>query len=434
MMDDILLDDILNNMAKEGKFEISDEIVQMRKQTLSNLPERKTFIKRIDPVISIAACTVLLIGLAYSSFMLVNGGNGQSGKLLSSLVARLTTSSQVNKLQSPPGLTVTSGDKSVSAIRGSYSWTIDNRDGTPTVSKTDTAGPPDLLEGSEKLLVKPDSEMHFIFEHEPDSYEIRMWGMSIVQSAVNNSLKVPADMERIIYEVVAHWSQGTVYYAFEVTIDKTNIDGVKNKDIIPLKFYKPELEQNISIIDKKLIKEIFKEKSIKEGKVILFSKTTTAEETYVGFEIKGKFYDTGIEVVPFNESTSYLFLATETKSFNKSLIRIDGVMGANFMQSNYFSIEDGKPNIFLTVDGYAAEVDLDDDGIKEIVSSTGTAAFTKIYKYDNGSVIVSNLNDDLGASVVLLNEDTGRTFDVYYQGSNKPEHYRFNGEALVIIN
>jgi hypothetical protein len=423
IMDDILLDDILCNMAKEGRFEVSDEIIQRRKQTLSKLPERKPYILRNNLGISAAACILLLIGITCSTFLFVSNGNGQPGKLFSSFVGRITASPKANQLLSPPALTIRSDDKSIQAVRGGCNWTIENTDGTKSGMVVDAAVGPDLLKGSEKLIVKPDSEIQFIFEHEPDSYEIRMWGLSIVQNAVNNRLKVAEDMDSIIYEVIAKWSQGTVYYAFEVTVDKA-------KSVIPLNFYELTLEQNISVINRNIIKEIFKEKDIEGGRAILFSKTTNPENTYMGFEIGGKLYAVESELMTFNDLTSDLFTIAETEVFGKNLIRISGIMGANYMGSNYFSIEGGKPNLLLSIDGDVTEVDLDGDGIKEIVSSTGTAAFTQIYKYHNGSVVVSDLNRDLGAAAVLLNEDTGKTFDVYYNDSNQPRHYKFNGKEM----
>lgn len=76
-----------------------------------------------------------------------------------------------------------------------------------------------------------------------------------------------------------------------------------------------------------------------------------------------------------------------------------GSIGANFPISDYVSLTTSPPTL-LHLELNTIEADVDQDGIKEIVATIGTAAETTIYKMDNNLLLSANLNEIMNANVV----------------------------------
>ncbi|WP_090903345.1 hypothetical protein [Paenibacillus sp. OK076] len=52
------------------------------------------------------------------------------------------------------------------------------------------------------------------------------------------------------------------------------------------------------------------------------------------------------------------------------------------------------------------EADVDQDGIKEIVATIGTAAETSIYKMDKEYLVSANLNKVMNAAIVMYDQES----------------------------
>lgn len=82
-------------------------------------------------------------------------------------------------------------------------------------------------------------------------------------------------------------------------------------------------------------------------------------------------------------------------------------MGANYAQTNYYFIIKNMPQLFLHTEGHTKEIDLDKDGVKEIISSVpgGATSSIEIYEYDNEKFSMVDVNETLNALSVHLEDN-----------------------------
>jgi hypothetical protein len=121
-------------------------------------------------------------------------------------------------LTEPPELIIHADGEMFSAVMGTYSWTIDNEDGTQTSVEADSAAPPELVRMDDPIHVTADTTITLDFEEEPDSYIVRIWDEANSILSESDEIDLSGEGE-VIYEVVAHWPQGTASYAFSLSID-----------------------------------------------------------------------------------------------------------------------------------------------------------------------------------------------------------------------
>lgn len=125
------------------------------------------------------------------------------------------------ELKTQPSLKVMFQDKSIEAVRGSFSWTTDSWNGTKQTINACTSGPKELVIDSTPLSASPKSTITLNFSSKPDNITVNIWldSQIIRQVAADNKLITPELKGPVIYEVVASWSQGTVCYAFLVDVN-----------------------------------------------------------------------------------------------------------------------------------------------------------------------------------------------------------------------
>jgi len=117
----------------------------------------------------------------------------------------------------PPELIIHADREMFSPIRGTYSWSVDNGDGTYDGLEADSAAPPELVRMTEPIQVTEDTTITLDFEEEPDSYTVRIWDDD--KTILRSSREVDLSGEgEVIYEVWARWPQGTASYAFLLNI------------------------------------------------------------------------------------------------------------------------------------------------------------------------------------------------------------------------
>ncbi len=126
------------------------------------------------------------------------------------------------EVKSPPSLKVLYQDKSIEAARGTFSWSIKNKNGKIiSTINADTAGPAELVKGSAPLTAAPKSVLNLNFSDKPVNITVNIWqGTEIIkQTVIDNKVTIPESKASVIYEVVADWNDGTVCYAFLVNVD-----------------------------------------------------------------------------------------------------------------------------------------------------------------------------------------------------------------------
>lgn len=128
-----------------------------------------------------------------------------------------TTQSSEATVLEPPEFTITAGGKTIHPTLGTHSWTIDNGDGTAESIEVDSDAPPDLVTGKNTLQLTANSSVEFNFEEPPTNYILRIWDEEY--TIVRQTKEVDLNETGVfIYEVLAHWEQGTASYAFAVEV------------------------------------------------------------------------------------------------------------------------------------------------------------------------------------------------------------------------
>jgi len=123
-----------------------------------------------------------------------------------------------DEMPEPPELTVVAGDESIDAVLGTYSWSIDNEDGTMKAIEADSAPPPELVGQMAAPEVTGDTSIELDFKIEPDSYTVKIWQED--NTVISESEEVLLTSEgTVIYEVLANWQEGTASYAFTLYIE-----------------------------------------------------------------------------------------------------------------------------------------------------------------------------------------------------------------------
>ncbi|HZG84591.1 hypothetical protein [Paenibacillus sp.] len=175
--------------------------------------------------------------------------------------------------------------------------------------------------------------------------------------------------------------------------------------------------------------DIVKEQPAAGGTVQFYVKADEAEHVYAAFRTPQGFFDLGAiggRQPLWDDETLF---AAEVEAGGTKLLRTKGVYGANAPVQRYFAVADGTVVSALRIDvGHADEVDLDGDGAAEIVASHGAPISTYIYKRENGSFLVANLNDALRAESVRY--VGGGTFEASVAGDPKAARYVYAGGAL----
>ncbi|QUW23100.1 hypothetical protein JSQ81_05905 [Sporosarcina sp. Marseille-Q4063] len=118
----------------------------------------------------------------------------------------------------PPTLTIYVGEETVWPTLGTYSWRFENEDGTETAVESDSLAPSELVKNNKPLQVTVDTKVELNFEIQPDGYSVRIWDDD--NHVISASDKVVLSGKgKIIYEVLAHWKQGTAVYVFSLNVE-----------------------------------------------------------------------------------------------------------------------------------------------------------------------------------------------------------------------
>ena len=143
------------------------------------------------------------------------------------------TSQETAALKEPPALTVVSGENSIEALRGTFSWTYQNEDGTWTGIEADSMHPLQAKEymPSLKLLPVITSFAGMQWDTVPDKVSVRCWSEAYWGQYDAESEEVSAKLLCIdssdgcdpyfsvelkdgnyVYEVIAEWNSAETYH------------------------------------------------------------------------------------------------------------------------------------------------------------------------------------------------------------------------------
>ena len=126
----------------------------------------------------------------------------------------------------PPTLTVSDGETTIIAWRGTYSWLIEGEDGMGSGISVDSAHPLDYKDSIQRLNLSQNTELTLNFESAPTSVSIKRYKLSATdydafeKISASYNMIIEAKAGDYLYEVIAKWEDpsksysGTVYYAF----------------------------------------------------------------------------------------------------------------------------------------------------------------------------------------------------------------------------
>lgn len=176
------------------------------------------------------------------------------------------------------------------------------------------------------------------------------------------------------------------------------------------------------------INKIIEEKQIDGGLSVFLFTNNEDSQIKAGISLSDRSYYIG--EVSFENAPEDLIGIEEVQVFGGKAVKIYGILGANYAQSYYWLMEEKLEESIIQIDGNTVEVDLDDDGNKDIVSTLGTIPKTKIYIYREGTIFESDVNESIGAKSVSLDDEDKRLFEVYFE-PNKPEQYIYSNGSLI---
>ena len=126
----------------------------------------------------------------------------------------------------PPTLTVSDGETTITAWRGTYSWMIEGEDGMGSGITVDSAHPLDYKDSIETINLSQNTKLTLNFEAAPTSVSIKRYKLSATdydafeKISASYNMIIEAKAGDYLYEVIAKWEDpsksysGTVYYAF----------------------------------------------------------------------------------------------------------------------------------------------------------------------------------------------------------------------------
>lgn len=118
----------------------------------------------------------------------------------------------------PPSLRIMIGEETLEPVLGTYSWSVENDDGTFNGVEADSAAPPELVRMLDPVPVTSDTEVTLDFEEEPERYTVRIWDVDNTILSESTDVDLSGDGE-VIYEIWARWPQGSASYAFSLIIE-----------------------------------------------------------------------------------------------------------------------------------------------------------------------------------------------------------------------
>lgn len=221
--------------------------------------------------------------------------------------------------------------------------------------------------------------------------------------------------------------------SFEIK-DISNHPVVEKQNVVPLQFKDVIIENTINEINENKIQEILKQHNVGDNKFIIFVDKEDTDNFHGGVIIGNKIYDFGIVSMMGNLDDLYSF--QELDIYEKRLVKIQGAMGANYAPTNYYLIDNNVPQLFLHTEGHTQELDIDKDGVKEIVTSVpgGVTTSIEIYEYNNENFSMVDINETLKAVSAYLEDNS--IINVYFndQQSNSIKYEYTENELREIIS
>lgn len=203
--------------------------------------------------------------------------------------------------------------------------------------------------------------------------------------------------------------------SLQVAENKTPQEDNTNAAVLPLQFKPAESSQTIEKESKELIRKIREEIEVDDGKVYIYEKVDDPDNVYAGFAYKKEHYNLG--AIGDKLNLGGLSFVKKMTLYGKSVVKFQGTFGSHVSNTNYYVIDQGVPKPFLSTEGTTVEMDLDGDGVKEIITQLpGTIPYVNLFKRDENSFLAASINGALEAASVIFNYEDGSFTAAFYMG------------------
>jgi len=142
-----------------------------------------------------------------------------------------------------------------------------------------------------------------------------------------------------------------------------------------------------------------------ETKIVIYARKNDTENLYAAWLSNDAVYDLGaVAGYPYDQDDQ--LTVRNMMLFRKEVVKIQGSIGAAASLARYIEIENGVPKLLMTLDeGHASELDVDHDGLPEVVVSSQTIPHTTIYRWNDGRIERCSLNEALRAEAVSITDE-----------------------------
>ncbi|MGZ7440167.1 hypothetical protein [Paenibacillus sp. TH7-28] len=183
--------------------------------------------------------------------------------------------------------------------------------------------------------------------------------------------------------------------------------------VLPLTWEKVDGSEKVQVLEGglKQADRIVKEtdlsgvNSSQENKIVIYARKNDTNFLYAALVQNNLVYDLG-KAAGYHYDQDDAVTVSNIMLFGKEVVKIQGAVGAAASMTRYIELKDGEPVQLMVIDeGYAAEMDVDHDGLPEVIVSSGTIPHTSVYRWQDGHIGRSNLNEALQAEAVSITEE-----------------------------
>lgn len=183
--------------------------------------------------------------------------------------------------------------------------------------------------------------------------------------------------------------------------------------VLPLLWQKYEGSGKVQVLEEGLQQadRIVKETALsgrdgsRENKIAIYTRKNDTDFLYAALVRDHLVYDLG-KVAGYHYDQDDAVTVKSIMLFGKKVVKIQGAVGAAASMTRYIELQGGEPVQLMVIDeGYASETDVDHDGLPEVIVSSGTFPHTSIYRWQDGHIERSNLNEALQAEAVSITEE-----------------------------
>ncbi|WP_128894142.1 hypothetical protein [Longirhabdus pacifica] len=213
-----------------------------------------------------------------------------------------------------------------------------------------------------------------------------------------------------------------------------NVNVIEEDSSIFTIVYTEEVESNIEMntIENEEI-NILHTEEVDNNNILFYTKLSDEEliVIYTGIRMDTIIYEIGlIGYGEYNFATDKLISTKKVKVFGKDLIVVKGFQGAAYEVSFYIDVSHTVPTILLITAGENSIVDLDGDGIHELITSVSLVSSTMIYKCNEGHIQGVDVNKLMNAYFVLY-DDKNKLFIVQFDPGTVSFHYIYKDGTLI---